>query len=436
MVESGEDKIQVEVSETGPISRELEVGVPAFRVEQAFLQAFKQLGKQVSVKGFRKGKVPVSVLKKLYGTSVAEDVERLVVSETLPEALEKAEIRPVAEPAVDGGVPLSGEDYSYRATVEVKPLISLPGLTGLSAKRPKVAVEEDSVVTELDLLRDRRASFVDETPETNATGGHHLTIDYVGRIKGEAFEGGSGEGVTLEIGGGRFIPGFEEQLEGAKIGEDLEVRVSFPEDYGHEGLAGEEATFAVHVVKIQRRDLPELDADFAKAEGDFDSIDALKDSIRERLVKEKEELADKEERKSVLDSLLEGCEFDAPPGMVESRLNQRLEMTARQLGQAFGDELPNQLARWREEWRDQSEREVKEHLVLEAVAADKGFEATEDDVEERLTQMTRDQGIDLERLRSAYEQPGMLDALKSEIASEQAVAFLRSEAKVEMSEDS
>ncbi len=137
-----------------------------------------------------------------------------------------------------------------------------------------------------------------------------------------------------------------------------------------------------------------------------------------------------------MDSLLEGCEFDAPPGMVESRLNQRLEMTARQLGQAFGDELPNQLARWREEWRDQSEREVKEHLVLEAVAADKGFEATEDDVEERLTQMTRDQGIDLERLRSAYEQPGMLDALKSEIASEQAVAFLRSEAKVEMSEDS
>lgn len=436
MVESGAQNIEVEVSDTGPISRELEVFVPAVRVDRAFEHAFKHLGKQVSVKGFRKGKVPVSVLRKLYGSSVAEDVERAVVSETLPEAFEKCGVRPVAEPAVDGGLPVSGEDYVYRAVVEVKPKIALPELSGLSAERPNVSVEEDSVGTELELLRERRAEYVDEEPEVAATGGHHLTIDYVGRIKGEPFEGGSGEGVTLEIGGGRFIPGFEEQLEGAKVDDDLEVRVRFPEDYGHEGLAGQEAAFAVHVVKIQRREPPELDAEFSKAEGGFDSVEDLKDSIRERLLKEKEDLADKEERRTLMDSLLESCDFDVPPGMVEARLNQRLEMTARQLGQAFGDELPNQLARWREEWRDQSEREVKEHLVLEAVALEKAFAATDDDVDERLAQMARDQGIDLERLRTAYEQPGMLDALKSEIASEQALAFLRSEAKVEAITDS
>jgi len=273
---------------------------------------------------------------------------------------------------------------------------------------------------------------VDEAPESEAANGHYMTIDYVGRIDGNAFEGGTGQGVSLELGSNRFIPGFEEQLVGSKADDDCEVRVQFPEDYGHDELAGKEAVFAVHVVNVQRRELPELDDDFAKEEaGDFDSVDGLKQSIRDEMTQQQENAADNEMRRTLMDSLLERTSFEVPPGMVEGRLNQRLEMAARQLGPAFGEELPNQLARWREEWRDQSERDIKEHLLLEAVAKEKAFEATDADVEERLDQMARDQGVDRERLRTAYEQPGMADGLRAEIASDLALDFLKAEAKVE-----
>jgi trigger factor len=424
-------ELEVEVEETGAIQRGVRVTVPSKRVSRAFEKAYKQLGRQVVVKGFRPGKAPRSVLEKLYGPSIAEDVERTVVSETLADAFAQADLEPVSEPSIDAPLPENGEPLVYTATVEVKPTISLPELTGLPASRPVVSVDEDAVDTQINHLRERQAPLVDEAPETEAATGHYLTIDYVGRIDGEAFEGGSGQGVTLELGSNRFIPGFEEQLEGAKADEDREVRVTFPEDYGHAELAGKEARFAVHVAKLQRRELPTVDDAFAKEVGDHESVDALRASLRADLESQQERQAEAELRRTLLDSLLERTEFEAPAGMVDRQLNHRLEMAARQLGGAFGDQLPEQLARWREEWRESAEREVREHLVLEAVADAKGFEASDEDLDGRLEQIARDQGIDLERLRTAYEEPGMTDALRSEIASERALDFLRSEAKVE-----
>ena len=237
--------------------------------------------------------------------------------------------------------------------------------------------------------------------------------------------------MTLELGSNRFIPGFEEQLEGAKAEDDCEVRVTFPEDYGHDELAGKDAQFAVHVAKIQARELPTVDDAFAKEVGDHDSVDALRAQIRSDLEEQQGKHADQELRRTLLDSLLEKTAFDVPQGMVDRQLNHRLEMAARQLGQAFGDQLPEQLNRWREEWREGAEREVREHLVLEAVAKEKAFEASEEDISGRLEEIAREQGIDLERLRGAYNEPGMTEALSAEIVSERALDFLRSEAKVE-----
>ena len=244
--------------------------------------------------------------------------------------------------------------------------------------------------------------------------------------------GAAAEGAILELGTGRFIPGFEEQLEGATAGEDREIRVSFPEDYGAAHLAGKEALFAAHVVRLQRRDLPELDDAFAKELGEFETMEDLRDRIRADLLAVRERAAKAELRRTLMDALIERTAFEVPPGMIERRLEQRLAMARQQLGQAIPEgELNERLPEWRERWRPKAERDVREMLLLEAVAREVGCEIEDGEVEERIEQIARDQGIDPARLRQAYGERGMLDALRAQMVEDKALEFLVSEAKVE-----
>ena len=190
-------------------------------------------------------------------------------------------------------------------------------------------------------------------------------MDFVGRIDGELFEGGSGQGVQLEIGGGRFIPGFEDQLVGALAGDDRDVEVTFPEDYGNPEVAGKAASFAVHVVDVRRRQIPKLDNEFAKDVGDFDSLEALRDRIRGDLESTQKREANETFRKSLMDELLERANFEVPPGMIDRQLESQLKAAQRRLeGQADSDAIGSQLERWREDWRPQAERDVRADPIL------------------------------------------------------------------------
>ena len=363
---------------------------------------------------------------------MAEELKQTLVSETLPEAIDQSEVSPVSEPGIDAEALAADAPFRYRASVEVKPEISLPELAGLPARRPVVEVGVEEVEEELHGLRERRAPLLDEPEGTPAAPGHTLVIDYVGSIDGQPFEGGTAEGATLELGSGRFIPGFEEQLEGATAGEDREIRVSFPEDYGAEQLAGKEALFATHVVRVQRRDLPELDDAFAKELGEFETMEDLRNRIRTDLLETRERGAKTELRRTLMDSLIERTAFEVPPGMLERRLEQRLAMARQQLGSAFPeDELNRRMIEWRESWRPSAERDVREMLLLEAVAREVGCEVEDSEVEERIEQMAREQGIDPARMRQAYGERGMLDALRAQLLEDKALEFLVSEAKVE-----
>ena len=255
---SDKSAVRVETSEESSVLRTLTVEVDAKRVKRAFDHTYRDLAKSVEVKGFRPGKAPRSVLERLYGPSVAEEVERKLVGETLSEAIEQTGLEPVAEPAVETAKLLPDEDFRYTARVEVKPAIELPNLMALPAKKPRVEVADEEIEREIEALRQRNAPVIEEPEGTLLASGHIATLDFVGRVDGKPFQGGSGQGVDLEIGSGQFIPGFEEQLAGAVSGEDREVTVSFPEEYANEELAGKEAVFAAHVVAIKRRDLPAL----------------------------------------------------------------------------------------------------------------------------------------------------------------------------------
>ena len=424
------------VSTTAPssVTRTLEVEVDAKRVRKVFDRAYRDLGRRVRVRGFRPGKAPRSVLEKLYGASMVEEIEQALVAETLPEAVDRSGIAPVNEPSVGAEAPAVDAPFRYRASVEVKPEISLPELAGLPASRPAVVVGVEDVEEELEALRERRAPLADEPEGIAAARGHTLVIDYFGTIDGQAFDGGSAEGAILELGTGRFIPGFEEQLEGATAGEDRQIRVRFPDDYGAEHLAGKEAVFTVHVVRVQRRDLPELDDAFAKELGEFETMEELRGRIRADLLAVRERAARATLRRTLMDALIERTAFDVPPSMVERRLEQRLTMARQQLGRAIPEgELDERLAEWREQWRPGAERDVCESLLLEAVAREEGCEVEGSEVDERIEQMAREQGIDPARLRQAYGERGMLDALRAQMVEDKALEFLISEAKVEES---
>jgi len=431
-----QDDLQALASEESPVLHKVEVRVGARRVGKAFDKAYRDLAKQAQVKGFRKGKVPRKVLERMYGLSVAEQLERTLVQETLADAIEQADLQPVAQPDIDAEPPTPGNDFTYTARVETKPAITLPDLEGLPASRPKVSVEEEAVERELEALRDRNAAVVEEPEETLAADGHILNIDFVGRIDGEAFEGGTGRGVELAIGSGRFIPGFEQQLVGAKAGDDLTVTVTFPEDYGSAELAGKQAAFETHVGEVKRRELPELDDEFAKDVGDFDTLDALRDRIRNDMQEQQEQGAKTELRRTLIDSLIERAEFDVPPGMVEQELERQLRQAAGQFQNSMPEEqLREMISRWSEEWRPGAERQVREALLLEAVAKAEGLEVPGEEIEAEIERVAQSEGATAAQLRQAVGDETLEGFASRQRLDEMALEFLASKAKVEETTD-
>lgn len=424
--------VSVSTAEKSPILRTLEVEVEAGRVRKAFDRAYRDLARRVRVRGFRPGKTPRAVLERLYGATMAEEIERLLVSETLSEAVDRSGLEPVSEPAVDADVPQPDAAFHYRVDIEVRPPIELPELEGLPARRPLVFVGDEDVEREIQTLRERRAPLAD-APEEEASEGSVLGIDYEGRIAGEPFEGGSAEGAKVVLGSGRSVPGFEEQLEGVRVGDAREVRITFPEDYPAEDVAGKEAVFTVRVRAHQRRQVPELDDAFVQGLGEeLENVEALRERVRQDLEAARERAAKEEMRRSVLDALIERTSFDVPPGMVERRLSQRLSMAHQQLESAIPhEELHARLDQWREDWRPSAEREVRETLLLGEVANARDFEAEEAEVDERLERMAREQGVAPDRLRQAYEERGLLGGLRAAIREEKALEFLLATAKVE-----
>jgi trigger factor len=437
--ESNTQKNPVRVTATRdtPVAYTLVVEVDAARVGKAFDRAYRELGRQVKVKGFRPGKVPRSVLEKLYAPALAEQLEQTLVGETLAEAIEQSGVEPAAEPAVEAETPSPGADFKYTVRVEVKPEVVLPDTKGLPAIRPAVEVSDEEVDERLEALRTHNAPCVEEPDGTEIEHGHVLAVDFVGRIGGEPFEGGSGQDVELEVGAGRFIPGFEEQLIGAKADDDVEVRVTFPEGYANRELAGQEAVFACHVAAVKKRQIPELDDDFAKDTGDFETLDALRQRIRDDLTEAGERESKQILRRSLMDALVERSEFIVPPGMVEHQLERQIQTAKQRMqGQVPDETIEPQLAQWREQWREPAEREVREMLILEAVAKANDIEVDDSEVEAKLEEMAGQQGVDPEVLLKAYGGDGFKRAVRAQLVDEQALAFLVSEAKVEEKTDS
>ena len=431
--EETSQEIQVECSETSAVLRSIEVEVDAGRVKRAFDQAYEGLRKGARIKGFRPGKVPRSVLERMYGASLPDEVERTLVSETLAAAIEQAAVTPISEPDIEAESPKPDASFRYTARVEVKPDITLPeDLSSVQGQRPRVEVSEATIDAELKRIQEQHAQNVEEPEGTEAVADHVLTLDFEGRIDGELFEGGTAKGVELTLGTGTMVPGFEDQLMGAHAGDSPEVTVTFPDDYGPEEISGREAVFDCRVLAISRRVLPELDDELAKDAGDFDSLEALRAKIAEDHRSQQEKASERSLHESLVESLIGLTEFEVPPGVVERQLQGQM----RQLHQQFQGRVPDevihqQMQRMREDGRPVAERRVREAFLIEKIVQDQGFSASEADVEGRLAEMAEAQGMEVNMLRSMAEQQGWLPAIEQELLEQSAYAWLADQATIE-----
>ena len=433
MAESQSERngIEIETQEISPVVHELTVEVESKRVDAAVGRVVQELRKTARVKGFRPGKVPANVVKQMYGESLGEEIERQLVRETLADAVELAELQPVVEPQIEAEPPVEGKAFRYKARIEVKPVIELPAIEAISGSRPKVEVGEDELISELETLRERNIVWVEEAEEVLAENGHQVTIDFVGTLDGVAFEGGSAEGVDLELGSGRMIPGFEEQLVGAKSGEQRDLQVPFPADYGNAELAGKDAVFAATVTAIKRKELPELDDDFAKDLGDFETIEDVKDKIREGLDAQRRQASDRALHQSLLDDLVTRTSFEVPPSLVERQLESQLQQFEQQMkGRVPDTDLRARIAQMREEGWDDARRRVQEALLLEAVAESASLEATEEEIDARLDEMAEGQGVDPKMMHDMANAQGWRPAVGSEVVDRKALDHLIANAQV------
>ena len=422
-------KVDKEIVEDNKVK--LEVELDEERVEEALDEAYKKVVKEVDIDGFRKGKVPRTLLEKRYGEEVLhKDALDILIQQGYYEAVQEADVEPIAQPEITDAYIQGGEPATFTAEVEVKPEVELGDYTGLEVETEEVTVEEEAVEEELETKRQTHAQLVGVDRDVVEEGDFAI-IDYEGYVDGETFEGGSAEDYNLEIGSESFIPGFEDQLIGVEAGAETTVEVTFPEDYQSDDLAGQEAEFEVKVKDIKRKEIPELDDEFAKDLG-FETLEELKADVEEELVQEEEEKAERDYENKLIESAVENAEVDIPEAMIEDEIDSMIQEQKMQMQQQ-GFEFDQYLEmtgmneeEMRNKFRGQAAERTQSNLILEAIAEEEGIEVTDEEIDEKVEEIAEGQGgQDPEQIKQFLQMQGQLDQLKEGLQMEKTLEFLK-----------
>ncbi len=418
---------------------DVEVAIAALEREVA--SAAGEIGRDMKVPGFRKGKVPPQVVLQQVGReAVLDEAVRRALPNWYEEAVQEAGLATVGSPDVNlAGMPEKGSPLAFSFEVGVRPSAKLGEYKGVEAGRRDPEVAEDDVQGELDRMRESLASL--ETVDRPAGDKDYVVIDFTGTVDGEPFEGGEARGFLLELGSGRLIPGFEEQLIGASAGDEREVTVTFPADYEADRLAGREASFAVEVKEVKEKRLPELDDDLAVEAGGYESLDELREEIRDQLRTAQEAAIDRDYREAVVDAVASGAEVDVPRELVHEKAHEMWQMTARRLSQQGLD--PQQYLQITgnteedlvTESEPEAERALRREAALAAVVEAEGIEISDADLMDALREAAAQPGTPaasekaLRRSLKKARAQGTDQALREDIAMRKAVDLLVEHAK-------
>lgn len=373
----------------------LEVKVEAEKFDAALKKAYNKNKMHFNVQGFRKGKVPMAMVKKFYGVEVLyDDAVNFVIDETYPAALAENDIKPVDYPKVDIVEIGEGKDLVYTAEITTYPEVELGEYKGLEVKKPTYEVNDEEVEKQLVSMQEKNAR-VTTKEEGTVEDKNIAVIDFKGYIDGTPFEGGEGTDFSLEIGSGSFIDNFEEQLIGLSVGDTKEVNVTFPENYGSEELNGKPAKFDVTVKEIKVKELPALDDEFAKDASEFETLAELKEDIKKNLQKAEDQKAENEFEEDIITAVIENTKLDLPQVMVEKEidhmmndLENRLKYQGLTLDQ-YMEFTGNTPEKMRDFMKENAERKVKADIIIDAIAKAENIEATEEELKEKALEVAK-----------------------------------------------
>ncbi|WP_055105579.1 trigger factor [Paenibacillus ihumii] len=413
----------------------LEVEVEAERVSAALDKAFQKVVKKANVPGFRKGKVPRPIFEARFGVeSLYQDAIDILLPEVYTEAVEQTDIFPVDRPEVDVEQFAKGQPFKFKAKVTVKPEVTLGNYKGLEVPVEPVEVTEEEISQELERLQQRHAELI-VIDEEAAQNGDTVVIDFDGSVDGVPFEGGQAERYSLELGSGSFIPGFEEQVVGMATGDFKDVTVTFPENYHAEDLASKEAVFKVKVHEIKRKQLPELDDEFAKDVSEFDTLAEYKEDLKKQLLSRKEKDAKAAREGIVVEKASENAEVEIPESMIQSEVQNmvrdfdnrlrsqgmNLEMFLSFSGQTIED--------LQEQMKADAEKRVRNNLVLEKIAKEENIVATEEEINKELNDMAEAYKRSPEEIRNILAANGSLGSLNEDVTLRKTIEFLLENSK-------
>jgi trigger factor len=427
--------VKTNVTELPESRVRVEAEVPADEVERRVQQAARKLGGQMRVPGFRKGKVPPPVvIRRLGREAVFDEALRSALGEWYVSAIDEAGIAPVGEPDlnVSDDIPGQGQPLTFSIEIGVRPQAKLGEYKGLEVGRREPAVADDAIDAEVERLRDRLATL--DTVERPAEPGDHVVVDYLGKVDGEPFAGGEGRDQLIELGSGRLIDGFEDQLAGASAGQERTVNVTFPEDYPGD-LGGKAATFDVSVKEVKAKRLPELDDDFASEASEFDTLDELREDITGRLRHADEHAIEREFEEAVLEAATNEAQVELPEQLIHARAHELLEQTFSALArQGISKDTYLQIAGKDEETlahdaEPDAAAALRREAVLAAVVAAENIEPTDEDLVEALRPAAERDGSDPAELVEQLRKAGRLEPLREDVATRQALELLVREAK-------
>jgi trigger factor len=413
----------------------VEAEVTPDEIERSVQRTARAMGRDLRMPGFRKGKVPPPVVIQRVGReAIVDEAVRGQIGRWYLDAIDAAGIHPVGDPQLDiGDMPAHGEPLTFSIEIGVRPVATLGTYKGVEVSRREPGADDEAVQGELDALRERSARL--ETVDEPAGENDFIVMDYVGTIDGEAFAGGEARDQLVELGSGRLVPGFEDQLTGARAGEERTVKITFPDDYGAEELKGRDAEFAVKVNEVKRKELPALDDDFASDAAGFDTLDELREDIAAKLKEADENRVEAEFREAVLDAVVGDAKVEVPEALVEARARELWDRMIHSLGhQGITRENYLRIAGKSEEEilaeaRPDAEQALRREAVIAAVVEAEDIKPSDGDVLDALQAAAAREGTTPEKLRERLEKAGRLDELVDDLAQRQAIDLLAEHAQ-------
>lgn len=422
-------KVTVENGENQQVT--LTIEVEAAEVNKAVEQACKRLANRVSIPGFRKGKAPRMIVERHVGKdAVLQEAFDIVAPKALSKAFDEQKIDPVTRPSVDIETLEEGKDLVFKATVTPRPEVKLGDYKGLNVPKNEVNITDEDVEKQLKTFQDRQGKLVDAPEGAEVKDGDFTTLDFKGFVDGEAFDGGEGKDYPLQIGSNSFIPGFEDQLVGAKIGEERDVNVKFPEEYHAKELAGKDATFKCTIRSIKMKELPAIDDELAKKVSKFETLDELKADIRKNLEENAERTAENDQKSAAIEMATNNITVDIPAVMIDNRVTamiQEMAMRLEQQGMKLEQYLQyagTDIAKLREQYRETAEKNVKTDLMLEEVAKAEDIKVEAKDLDEEVAAMAAAYGATPQQVQKIIKEQGRIGDLAASVLRKKTAQFI------------